>query len=592
MLCWIRTLSFVLICSALRVDGAAGNKNFTALNRSLPPKCSFEFDLMNEPVPVPPQWQQPDSTKATKYRGDENVTLLVGLGFLKTGTTRLSHCLRQLSSRSFPAAAIGTSTLDDPTATATTKHQRAGSRTWCSPPVKEARFWHSQAVAPCVHPAGWVPAVDDGEARPVCGTEWLQALRQQYLEKLLGVVSTSESTQDEDGGGDDDGTTTGRAGSGELRERARWCDVAWEFSPGTLQATASTLCALRLLRHLFPTAVVVVSLRDPVSRAHSQQNMWYQRRCLKTASPLVRLPAAGGDFDHRTRNLGDQTRHAQVQQGQASFSHPLPRCAELTANVQLQHELEFLQTAAPCSKLRKLTTGERVGGGEARAPRAASEFRLHGASDAAFDALSQCGFALAQSIADHPALKGTCRAFPRPLAEGLAPGTAAESSSANRTQEEEEEEDLLLDGRLELLPNCPAPVLIQSHYSVFLNLLLSIFGTRHIAIVQGAASSAAQSGQGSTSELRRRRRRRLGASSSVGAGGGASRFARSFSNLVKLAEARGNNSTTKPVVVEHAQEQQQALLHCVHSGSIGASAYINNSLSSELRQALVRVSLW
>eukprot|EP00750_Incisomonas_marina_P014556 INCI17685.1.p1 GENE.INCI17685.1~~INCI17685.1.p1 ORF type:complete len:564 (+),score=72.16 INCI17685.1:292-1983(+) len=515
----------VAVWAALRVVEAGGFGNEKA---PTPQKCSFEFDLSNEAA-------TPSASNEGALWYEQNATLLVGVGFLKTGTTRLSSCLRQLSAT--PAASFASTATSMVNDAAANRHRRTTVRTWCSPPVKEARFWHSPAVAPCVHPAGWVPAsevsVGDAAVRSVCGTDRLQVLRRQYLEKL-GAFSSPEYSPHGNGAG-------------------RRCSVAWEFSPGTLQATPSTVCALRLLRHLFPTALVVVSLRDPVSRAHSQQNMWYSRRCLKTtplAAEASRLQAAG--------EFGPRTNRTRVRvQGQATPS--LARCAHLTANVQLKHELEFLQTAAACSELKTIATMERAVGNETNA---VSVHQLSAATDAAFDALSQCGFALAQSIADHPALKGTCRAFPRPLTDGLASSTAAGSSS-NRTQDLHSRE----------LPNCPAPVLIQSHYSVFLNVLVSIFGPQNMVIVQGAASSTV-AGQDSTALN--------GLESSIEGVTSTSRFARSFSNLVQFAEARGNH--TPRLVVQHSQEP--AMTHCVLSGTIGASAYLNNGLSSELRQAL------
>jgi len=288
---------------------------------------------------------------------NDNFTLLVGVGFLKAGTTRIGECLRNETSLSL-----------------------------CSPPRKELRFLHSKAVASCTRPSFQLLNSTQTFANDLCGLDRQKELRTEYVHKLLPHMHETD-------------------GLGSLK-----CTTVWEFTPGYLQGTPSTLCALRFLKHLFPSVTVIVSLRDEVDRAHSQQNMWLKRRCRGTE-----------------RNA-------------------LVRCSDLTAETQLQFELDFIRHGKETS-CQNLFIDPNV----TKEP------------FASFLDLSRCNFALAKALSEHPALFGTCNWFPRPTGVRLPQQQAG-------------------------LPNCPAPVLIQSHYAIFLQALLKIFGERGLIIIDGAAA--------------------------------------------------------------------------------------------------------
>ena len=206
---WRYSQVCVVILSCMTCVGSADNE-ILRIGSMENMACAFEA--------TPPVYAfgKSASTAATGNAAPPpNLTLVIGLGFLKTGSSRLARCLQHYN-----------------------RQRNASQLAWCSPPKKELRFWHSKQVQACTQPVNSSlssPSSSQKEAQPLlsaalhdqvklplvpaCSVTALQDIRDNYIEALTATTAPT-------------------------LEAFPTCGVAWEFTPGTLQVSSvRRICA-------------------------------------------------------------------------------------------------------------------------------------------------------------------------------------------------------------------------------------------------------------------------------------------------------------------------------------------------------------
>ena len=266
--------------------------------------------------------------------GAADVELVVGVGFFKAGTTELDTIMRQLAPRA------------------------------CGPTTKEVNFdWEGTSLAHAMEYAGheedrrelqkrmanFAPVMSAGGGRGMWGIS--ESELNSTVEEAAGTAERALALRDElrrdylqsvrgERGADD-----ALRGGGECGRRV------FEFSP-LYGSGRKAPCTAELMRALFPRAHVLISVRDPVARAHSHHTMWYTHRCYDVLC---------SDIDQAA--LAARPRDVSVPLVQGAS----PACAELTSEVMLRRLLEVardeckLTPASTWDQLRKcVKRSERV----------------------------------------------------------------------------------------------------------------------------------------------------------------------------------------------------------------------------------------
>lgn len=207
--------------------------------------------------------------------------LTVGVGFYKAGTTELDHVMRQMVPRR------------------------------CHPLVKEVNWdWEATALSHALEYAGYDEFQEALDLNyTTAQAVWGQAaaislrddLRRSYLTGVRGASGADEALR----------------GTGDCGRRV------FEFSP-LYGSGRKAPCTAKLMRVLFPSAKVLMSVRDPVARAHSHHAMWYSHRCFDVLCPALDKQA-----------LRDKPETVAIP----LLSHADRRCARLTSEVVLRRLL-------------------------------------------------------------------------------------------------------------------------------------------------------------------------------------------------------------------------------------------------------------